>query len=428
MAVATAEADILETALRVLPAGSFGNVGREVVVARGLAGHVWDIAGKEYIDYLLGSGPMLVGHAHPEVLAAVQAQVVKGTTFFANNEEGIRLAADIVEAVPCAEQVRFVSTGSEADAYAMRLARAHTGRDKILKFEGGYHGMSDYGLMSLAPKRGSNFPRPLADSAGIPKSIRDEMLIAPYNDLASVESLVRQHKGEIAGILVEPLQRIIPARPGFLAGLRKLTQDNDILLIFDEVVTGFRFAYGGAQVYYGVVPDICTLGKAIGGGFPLAAIAGRAEIMAHFDKDKVSEDAFMLQIGTLSGNPVAAAAGRKTLEILRRPGAYERIFKTGRALMEGYAETLRKEGVAARVSGEAPMFDIVFTDREVVDYRSSLGDQEKLRRYNAEMRQRGILKGESKHYISLAHTDDDVEATLRAFAESIKAMKRAGTA
>src|SRR6478609_6005054 len=331
---AEAEAELVETARRVLPGGGFGNVSHEVIIAEGKAGHVWDVSGNEYIDYLLGSGPMIVGHAHPEVTEVVQQVAGKGTTFFANNPYGIKLAAEIVDAVACAEQVRFVSTGSEADAYAMRLARAHTGRDKILKFEGGYHGMSDYGLMSLAPKRQSNFPQPIPDSAGIPKSLRDEMLVAPYNDLDTVASLIREHKGELAGII---------------EGLRKLTQENGMVLIFDEVVTGFRFAYGGAQAYYGVTPDVCTLGKAIGGGFPLAAVAGRADIMAHFDKSAVAEDSFLVQIGTLSGNPIAAAAGLKTLEILKRPGSYAQIFKTGRALMHGYAEILQRRRVAARV-------------------------------------------------------------------------------
>jgi glutamate-1-semialdehyde 2,1-aminomutase len=420
---AEAESDLVETARRVLPGGGFGNVSHDVVIAEGRAGHVWDVSGNEYIDYLLGSGPMIVGHAHPEVVEVVQEVATKGTTFFANNPYGIRLAAEIVDAVPCAEQVRFVSTGSEADLYAMRLARAFKGRDKILKFEGGYHGMSDYGLMSLAPKRAGNFPQPIPDSAGIPRSLRDEMLVAPFNDLETVASLVREHKDELAGIIVEPFQRLIPPRPGFLEGLRKITADNGLLLIFDEVVTGFRFAYGGAQAYYGVTPDICTLGKAIGGGFPLAAIAGRADIMAHFDKGAVGEDAFMMQIGTLSGNPIAAAAGLKTLEILKRPGAYEQIFKTGRALMEGYAEILKRAHVKARVVGDAPMFDIVFTDREVKDYRSALGDEAAMKRCNAFLRQRGILKGENKYYISLAHTAEDVAFTLDAFAASIAELQ-----
>jgi len=419
-----AERDLVGTARRVLPGGGFGNVPHEIVIAGGHGGRVWDVSGNEYVDYLLGSGPMLVGHAHPEVVEAVQGQLARGTTFFANNEHGIRLAAEIVDAVPCAEKVRFVSSGSEADLYAMRVARAYKKRDKILKFEGGYHGMSDYGLMSLSPKRSSNFPRPIPDSAGIPKSLQDEMLVAPYNDLETVASLVREHRQDLAAIIVEPLQRIIAPKPGFLEGLRKLTADNGLLLIFDEVVTGFRFAYGGAQEYYGVVPDICTLGKTIGGGFPLAAIAGRADIMAHFDKGAVGEDEFMMQVGTLSGNPIAAVAGLKTLEILKRPGAYERIFANGRALMEGYERILQDAGVKARVSGDAPMFDIVFTDREVTDYRASLGDQDAMKRCNGLLRERGILKGESKYYVSLAHTDEDIRFTLDAFASAIAEIAR----
>jgi glutamate-1-semialdehyde 2,1-aminomutase len=419
-----AERDLVDTARRVLPAGGFGNVPHEIVIAGGRAGRVWDVSGNEYVDYLLGSGPMLVGHAHPEVVAAVQDQLAKGTTFFANNEHGIRLAAEIVSAVPCAEKVRFVSSGSEADLYAMRLARAYKKRDKILKFEGGYHGMSDYGLMSLSPRRSSNFPRPIPDSAGIPKSLQDEVLVAPFNDLETVASLVREHRQDLAAIIVEPVQRLIPPKPGFLEGLRKLTAENGMLLIFDEVVTGFRFAYGGAQEYFGVVPDICTLGKAIGGGFPLAAIAGRADIMAHFDKGAVAEDEFMMQVGTLSGNPIAAAAGLKTLEILKRPGAYEKIFANGRALMDGYRRILGDAGVTARVVGDAPMFDIVFTDREVTDYRSALGDQDSMKRCNGLLRERGILKGESKYYVSLAHTDEDIRFTLDAFASAVGELAR----
>jgi glutamate-1-semialdehyde 2,1-aminomutase len=318
--------------------------------------------------------------------------------------------------------VRFVSTGSEADLYAMRLARAFRKRDKILKFEGGYHGMSDYGLMSLAPKRAGNFPQPIPDSAGIPKSIREEILVAPFNDLETVASLIREHVHELAGIIVEPFQRLIPPAPGFLEGLRKLTHDNGLVLIFDEVVTGFRFGYGGAQAYCGVTPDVCTLGKAIGGGFPLAAIAGRADIMAHFDKTAVADDQFLTQIGTLSGNPIAAAAGLKTLEILKRPGAYAQIFNTGRTLIDGYREILQRRRVPARVLGAEPMFDVVFADRDMKDYRSAKGDEELMRQLNVLMRERGILKSESKHYIALAHTEADVAATLEAFDGAIAAL------
>src|SRR5262245_36565569 len=423
-----AERELIDTARAVLPGGGFGNVTHEVIIAEGKGGHVWDVSGNEYVDYLLGSGPMIVGHAHPEVTEVVQEVAAKGTTFFANNPYGIRLAAEIVDAVACAQKVRFVSSGSEADAYAMRLARAYTRSDKILKFEGGYHGMSDWGLMSLAPKRQSNFPEPIPDSAGIPKNLRDEVLVAPFNDLDIVASLIREHKAELAGIIVEPFQRLVPPKPGFLEGLRQLTEDNGLVLIFDEVVTGFRFAYGGAQAYFGVTPDVCTLGKAIGGGFPLAAIAGRADIMAHFDKGAVGEDAFLVQIGTLSGNPIAAAAGLKTLEILKRPGAYEQIFKTGRALMEGYARIIKEARVKATVLGDAPMFDIVFTEREVQDYRSSLGDEAAMKRCNAFLRAQGVLKSESKYYISTVHTDEDVRFTLDAFANAIAALRDAHAA
>jgi glutamate-1-semialdehyde 2,1-aminomutase len=421
----SSEQKLIDKAKRVLPGGSFGNFPGDIVIREGRGGRVWDENGKEYVDFLLGSGPMLVGHAHPEVTAAAQARVAQGTTFFANNRYGIELAETIVDAVPCAEQVRFVSTGSEADLYAMRAARAFRKRDKILKFEGGYHGMSDYSLMSLAPKRSGNFPQPVPDSAGIPRSLRDEILVAPFNDIEVVASLVREHRDELAGIIVEPFQRIIPPASGFLEGLRKITAENGILLIFDEVVTGFRLAYGGAQEYYGVVPDLCTLGKVIGGGFPLAAIAGRADIMAHFDRDAIGDEGFLMQVGTLSGNPVAAAAGLATLEILRRPGAYERLFATGRELMGTLAELLKGNGLAGQVTGEPPLFDVVFSAEPVRDYRGTLrGDVDMLRRFNSLLRERGVLKGESKYYISLAHTSDDVRHTREAWTSAISLVAR----
>ena len=416
--------ELIGTAKRVLPGGTFGNLPGDVVIREGRGARVWDEDGREYVDFLLGSGPMLVGHAHPEVTAAAQARVAQGTTFFANNRWGIELAEAIVGAVPCAQQVRFVSTGSEADLYAMRAARAYTKRDKILKFEGGYHGMSDYSLMSLAPKRSANFPAAVPDSAGIPRTLRDEMLVAPFNNVETLESLVKEHREELAGVIVEPFQRIIPPAPGFLQALRRITAENGVPLIFDEVVTGFRLAYGGAQEYYGVEPDLCTLGKVIGGGFPLAAIAGKSEIMAHFDRNAVGEDAFLMQIGTLSGNPVAAAAGLATLEILRRPGAYEKIHATGRELMDILGSLLRQAGIAAQIMGEPPLFDVVFTGEPIHDYRGVLkGDVDLARRFNALLRERGILKGEQKYYVSLAHSEDDVRFTREAWESAIKVLR-----
>jgi glutamate-1-semialdehyde 2,1-aminomutase len=410
-------------AKRVLPGGSFGNMPAEVILREGRGGRVFDEAGREYVDFLLGSGPMFIGHADPEVTAAVEAQLPLGTTFFANNRHGIALAEAICDAVPCADQVRFVCSGTEADLYAMRAARAFRKRDKILKFEGGYHGMSDYALMSLAPIKPGNFPQPVPDSAGIPRSVQDEMLVAAFNDIELVEGLIKENKDELAGVIVEPFQRLIPPQPGFLQALRRITAEHGIPLIFDEVVTGFRFAYGGAQEYYGVTPDLCTLGKIIGGGFALAAVAGRADIMKHFDKLAVADEDFLFQVGTLSGNPVAAVAGLATLKVLKRPGAYEKVFATGRSLMKALSELLNKAGLKAQVIGEPPLFDVVFTDEPIRNYRDTLkGDKAMAARFNQLLRAKGIMKGESKYYVSLAHTQADIDWTIAAWAEAIATL------
>jgi glutamate-1-semialdehyde 2,1-aminomutase len=417
---------LVEQARRVLPGGSFGNLPAEMMIREGKAGRVWDEEGREYVDFLLGSGPMFIGHGHPEVTAAVQAQVPQGTTFFANNRHGIQLAEEIVAAMACAEQVRFVCTGTEADLYAMRVARAFRRKDKILKFEGGYHGMSDFSLMSLAPKRPGNFPFPVPDSAGIPRAIQDTMLVAPFNDLETVESLIREHQDDLAGVIVEPFQRLIPPAPGFLQGLRKITAELGIPLIFDEVVTGFRSAYGGAQEYYGVTPDLCTLGKIMGGGFALAAVAGRADMMAHFDRAAVADEDFLMQVGTLSAAPVSAVAGLATLDVLKRPGTYDRVFATGRELMGTLAELLASAGLPAQVIGEPVLFDVVFTRETVRDYRGTLkGDTDMLKRFNAALRKRGIMKGESKYYVSTAHTEADVKLTIEAWKGAISEITKA---
>ena len=271
----------------VLPAGGFGNFEAGIVIHKGRGARAWDEDGKEYIDYLLGSGPMILGHCHPEITEAVAEQMSRGTTFFASNTAGIELAEEICRALPCAEQLRYVSSGSEADLYAIRLARAHTGRDKVLKFEGGYHGMSSESLMSIFASGSSNFPLAEPDSAGIPDSVRDAVMVSPFNDEALACELIAVHSDELACVIVEPFQRVLPPRPGFLEALRAETAKRGIILIFDEVVTGFRLAYGGAQERYGVVPDLCTVGKIVGGGFPLAAVAGRRALMDHFDRARV---------------------------------------------------------------------------------------------------------------------------------------------
>ncbi|MEM8838965.1 MAG: aminotransferase class III-fold pyridoxal phosphate-dependent enzyme, partial [Pseudomonadota bacterium] len=313
--------------------------------------------------------------------------------------------------------------GGEADMYAMRLARAFTGRDKIVKFEGGYHGMCAEAQMSLAPQALINFPQAVPDSAGIPASVRDEMLIAPFNDFEFIRSLVSEYADQIAGIIVEPLQRVIPPAPGFLELLREECDRHGIVLIFDEVVTGFRFDYGGAQAHYGVTPDLASLGKIIGGGFPLAAVAGRADIMAHFDKAAVGEAGFLMQVGTLSGNPVASVAGLKTLEILRREGQYQRLYDLGRRLMDGISDALSDAGHPHRIVGHETLFDVVFTPDDVSNYRDVFrADAGKAGRITSLLRERGVFKSAGKLYPSLALSDEDIELTLNAYREAAKLL------
>lgn len=416
---------LIQRAQRVLPGGSLGNVYGDVVIREGRAGRVIDVDGNNYIDLLLGSGPMLLGHAHPEVVEAVASQVNRGTTFFANNEIAIALAERIVQASPCADKVRFTSSGTEANAYAMRAVRAFRGRDKILKFEGAFHGMSDLSLMSMAPDQPPDFPRAVPDSPGISPSASGEVLIAPFNNVETTTAIIEKHHDELAGVIVEPIQRLIPPKPGFLAALREVTQQYELPLIFDEVVTAFRFAYGGAQEYYGVVPDLCAMGKVVGGGFPLAAVAGREEIMACFDPAAKADGRYLSQIGTLSGNPVAAAAGLATLDVLQRAGTYERLAETGRQLIRALEEGFRDAGIVAQVVGEPAMFDVFFTDTPIVDYRSTLThNKQMLLDFVRLLLHRGVFRGDLKFYVSTAHTQDDVSQAIEAFRSAIDELNR----
>ncbi len=412
-----------ERARAVLPAGGFGNFDAGLIVDHAIGSRIWDMDGNEYVDYLIGSGPMLLGHGHPEVIEAVMEQLPKGQTFFANNTLGIELAEVICAAVPCAEQLRYVSTGGEADMYAIRLARAYTGREKIIKFEGGYHGMSAEAQMSLAPSKRVNFPQAVPDSAGIPSDVGDNVLIAPFNDPANIQSLLTEFGSDVAAIIVEPLQRIIPPVPGFLELLRQQCDHYGIQLIFDEVVTGFRFAYGGAQEYYGVTPDITTLGKVIGGGFPLAAIVGSRDIMAHFDKSDVGADKWLMQLGTLSGNPVAAAAGLKSLEILRREGAYDHLLGLGNRIRQMITDALAHSGVPFHIVGHPTLFEVVFHEVQPLDYRMvQNGDAKAAKAWNDTLRANCVFKSPGKTYPSLILSDDDLEITQNAIKQAASAV------
>ncbi len=423
------ETELLERARKRLPGGVLGTykyaADAAFVVKNGKGSKIYDVSGREYIDYVLASGPLVLGHAHPAVVAAVQEQIEGGSTYFMVNEPIIRLAEEICEAMPCAEQVRFTSTGSEATFFALRVARTYRQRDKILKFEGGYHGAHDYSMMSSTPRAPKAFPAPVPDSSGIPHSIESEVLIAPFNDLGTVEGIIATHADELAAVLVEPLQRLVPPQPGFLQGLRDITRRHGVLLIFDEVVTGFRLAYGGAQQYYGVIPDLAAIGKIVGGGFPLAAVCGPEELMRPFDPGFDGTGTFISQSGTLNGNPIAAAAGLATLAELRKPGAYETIHGTGRRLMAGLTELVGKAGLPGQVVGEPVCFDVLFTDEPVIDYRAvQRADAALSKTFTTELIKRGVVKNNQKMYMSLVHSPEDVAKTLEACEDALKALPR----
>jgi len=423
------ESNLLERARRRLPGGVLGTSRyadeAAFVVKHGKGSKIYDVSGREYIDYVLASGPLILGHAHPAVVAAVRAQLEGGSTYFMVNEPIIDLAEEICRAVPCAEQVRFTSTGSEATFFSLRVARTARQRDKILKFEGGYHGAHDYAMMSSSPRSPKAFPAPVPDSSGIPHAIEADVLIAPYNDLATVEGIVATHADELAAVIVEPFQRLIPPQPGFLQGLREITRRHGVLLVFDEVVTGFRLAYGGAQQYYGVVPDIACVGKIVGGGFPLAAVCASAELMTPFDPGQDGKGDFISQSGTLNGNPIAAVAGLATLAELRKPGVYETLHATGRRLMAGLDALARRSGLPAQVVGEPLVFDIVFTDEPITDYRSlQKSDGALARAFTTELIKRGVVKNTQKMYLSLMHGESDVAATLTAAEDALKALPK----
>ena len=419
---------LMARAQQYFPGASNGNAAlsgeHSFVIAGGQGAHVYDPDGRRWIDYLLGSGPMIVGHAHPEVNAAVQEQLDKGSTFFNLNDKAIQLAGEIIDAVACAEQLRFTSTGSEATFFALRVARACRGREKILKFEGGYHGNHDYAVMSTEGQPASDSPYGVRASSGIPGCLEEEVLIAPFNDLERSAAIIERHHDDLGAVIVEPFQRALSPLPGFLQGLREVTAQYGIPLIFDEVVTGFRFAYGGAQEYYGVVPDLAALGKIIGGGYPLAAVVGGTEMMSYFSRPD-GGGRTIAQVGTLNGNPVAAAAGLATLNVLRRPGSYERLHEVGQRLRDQLQATLREHDVPGQVLGEGPVFHLVFTDQPIRGYRDTLtGDANKNRVFHDALMANGVLKPSAKGYASLVHSDEDLIETAKVFDTAMAQVAR----
>jgi len=427
----TRQADLLERAGRYLAGGGLGLfvLPPEVnlVIAEGHGSHITTVDGADYIDYHLGSGPALLGHAHPEVVAAVERQVSKGSTYYFLNEPVIRLAERMVEAIPCADQVHFTGSGTEATYFAMRLARGATGRQKILKFEGGWHGMHDYSLWGTVPTRPSNYPNAEPDSIGIPEVLRGQVLVAPFNDAEKAVELIERHARDLAGVIVEPLQRVLTPVPGFLEAVRDATRRHGVVLIFDEVVTGFRIAWGGAQERYGVVPDVATYGKAMSGGYPMAAIAGRSEIMKYLDARRTERSKLVWASGTLNGNPISATAGGAALDVLGRPGTYDHLHKIGGRLRREITAIGARSGFHAQTPGEDAVFGVRFTDREPLRNWADLltSDKDLNLRWSIELLKRGILVNPNeKFYLSIAHTDADVDRTLEACEQAFAAIRR----
>ncbi len=428
---AARQAQLLDAAGRDLAGGGLGLFTLppelNLVVARGQGSHLWDVAGREYIDYHLGSGPALLGHAHPAVTAAVAAQLPLGTTFYFLNQPEIDLAARLVEAIPCADVVHYVGSGTEATFYALRIARAHTGRNKILKFEGAWHGMHDYGLWGTVPAAASDYPRALPDSVGVPPQAGETVLVAPFNDTERALALIERHAHELAAVLVEPLQRVLLPQPGFLEALREVTQRLGIVLIFDEIVTGFRIGWGGAQEKYGVIPDLACYGKAVSGGFPLAAIAGAREVMAVLDARTTPRARVVWATNTLNGNPICAAAGCAALDVLAQPGTYARLAAIGARLRAGIVDAGTRHGFAVQAPGEDAVFGVRFTARRPLLNWMDLttADKDLGYRWALELLRRGLLVNPNeKFYISIAHSDADVDRTLDIVDDAFAALRR----
>jgi len=382
----------------------------KVCLERGSGSRVWDEGGREYIDFLLGSGPLILGHAHPRVCEAVARQLSKGSTFHTLNRPALELASRLVDIPGCVEMVRFVSTGTEATLHAVRLARAYTGRDKVLIFAGSYHGSHD--LSIIGPRGAAR-----AETGGVPRSAIEDTVVARFNDIGSVEASFAIHGSSLAAVLVEPQQRSVDPLPEFLPRLARLCRSAGVVLIFDEVLTGFRLAFGGAQEFYGVEPDLVCYGKILGGGVPLSAGGGRREIMRLADPALASASNFVHISGTLSGNPLSAVAGLATLAELEEPGVYEHLHKLGKRLRTGLARQLNTHGIGGSVVGSGPIAAVEFLDRG--QPRSALVLREAV---NRDLILRGVLvQLQTRFYVSLAHTEAEIDFAVDAFGAAVRA-------
>jgi glutamate-1-semialdehyde 2,1-aminomutase len=419
-------AELFARAQELIPGGvnspvrSFRGVGgNPLFIARGSGSHLWDVDGHEYIDYVGSWGPLILGHCDPDVIAAVKKTAETGTSFGAPTELEVELAQVVVDLVPGVEMVRMVNSGTEATMSALRLARAYTGRNRIVKFIGCYHGHAD----QLLVKAGSGAATlGIPDSPGVPPSVAATTIAVPYNDIDALAEVFRQNGADIAGVIIEPVagnMGVVPPRPGYLEAVRRLTRDHGALFIWDEVMTGFRVALHGAQARYGIDPDLTCLGKVIGGGLPVGAYGGKREIM-----EMVAPAGPMYQAGTLSGNPLAMAAGLVTLKKLSQPGVFEGLEARTTELAGWLRETLRRLGLGYRVNQIGAMFTLFFTDHEVWDWDDAATcDTKKHAAFFHAMLKRGVYLAPSQFeacFTGTAHSQADLEATARAAHEALK--------
>jgi len=416
--------EIFSSAKNLMPGGvsspvrAFKSVeGDPIVFDRVKGSYAWDVDGNRYIDYVGSWGPAICGHAHPEVIASLQETLEKGTSFGAPCILENQLAEMVIDAVPSVEMVRFVNSGTEACMAVLRLMRAFTGRDKVIKFEGCYHGHADMFLV----KAGSGVATlGLPDSPGVPRSTTANTLTAPYNDLEAVKELFAENPDAISGVILEPVvgnAGFITPEPGFLEGLREVTQENGALLVFDEVMTGFRISYGGAQERFGVTPDLTTMGKVIGGGLPVGAYGGRKDIMS-----MVSPAGPMYQAGTLSGNPLAMTAGIKTLELLKQEGTYEKLENITKILLDGIIGAAKEANISIHGQSISAMFGFYLCDGPVRNFEEAKSANTQLfSKLHRSMLSKGVYLAPSAFeagFTSLAHSEDDITSTIKAFQES----------
>ncbi len=421
--------ELFNEAQRYLPGGVDSPVrafkavgGTPPFIVRGEGSKIYDADGNKFIDYVCSWGPLILGHSHPKVTKALRQTIERGTSFGAPTELEITLARMICAAMPSIEMIRFVNSGTEATMTALRLARAFTGRDRIVKFAGCYHGHAD----GLLAKGGSGMATlGIPDSPGVPLGYAQNTLVAPYNNTEAVEQLFQRYPGEIAAVIVEPVAAnmgVVPPEPGFLASLRKLTSEFGALLIFDEVITGFRVAYGGAQALYGITPDLTCLGKIIGGGLPVGAYGGRREIM-----EMMAPVGPVYQAGTLSGNPLVMTAGIETIKALGQPGVYHQLEARSSSLGGGLIKAASEAGIGLRISRVASLLTIFFTVKPVVDYESAKQANTRLfGRFFHQLLAEGIYWPPSQFeaaFVSLAHSDEDIQTTIKAVGKALSSLK-----